>query len=92
MKLLTPDPAEQLLPAMRAAREIAESSNHLMQLVSEVEDNLVRLQQQGQKAEKLDYCVRRVQEIHQALNGIELGAFFGISVKNTCEELWRKMP
>ena len=92
MNRLTPDPALWILKASRAAERVARMSNDLGALVSEIEDNLRNCQQQGLTAEKLDYCVRRVQEIRYTLNGLELGSFTGISVKNTCDELWRKMP
>lgn len=89
---LTPDLSNYITKARKAAEEIAGMSNRLSSLVAEIETNLRIIEQQGGKAEKLDYCVHRNEEIRFALNTIELGSFFGIAVKNTCEELWQNLP
>jgi len=91
-KRLTPDPAKHIMEASRAAEQIARMSNELMPLIHAIEDNLICCEQMGLKAEKLDYCTRRINEISHALNSLELGSFCGIAVKNTCQELWQKLP
>ena len=67
-------------------------ANKLSALVAQVEINLMAARQHGLKAEKLDYCVCRTAEIQRKLNEAELGSFFGIAVKRTCDELWKNLP
>lgn len=91
-KRLTPDYAQQISDALKAADFIANISNELSHSVTIIEDNLIKLLQAGQKADQLSRCVRRIQELHTQLNEMELGSFCGITVKNTCQELWEKLP
>lgn len=91
-KRLAPDPAENIHAAMVAAEQLAGMHNQIMTLVDTIQTHLTICDRAGMKAAKLDYCVRRIVEIRHQLNVIEIGSFAGIAVKNTCEELWRKLP
>ena len=91
-KRLTPDNDAEIIMASRAAQDLGSMHNRIMTLVAEVQQRLTTLQERGVKAEQLDHCVTRTAEIHTMLNQIELGSFFGITVKNTCTELWQARP
>jgi len=91
-KRLTPDPAENLQAARIAAEEITVMSKDLVPKLHAIRDNLLICSARSLKAEKLDYCIRRLDEIIRTVNSLELGSFCGIAVKNTCQELWQKLP
>jgi hypothetical protein len=92
MKRLTPDCSENIKAAVTAASSIAGLSNKILPALHAIEDNLLKCQQAGMKTEKLDYCINRAIALVHRFNEMELGSFCGISVKNTCEELWQKLP
>lgn len=96
IKRLTPDLTENIRAAGRASQEVVLLHEAMRRNLETVQNNLETIfylpLQGGGKAEKLDYCVRRCEEIRRALNALEIASFHAIAVKHCCEELWKNIP
>ena len=92
IKRLTPDLSPNVLAATRARDQVVADYERMRSNIETVQNNLEVIIRSGGKADKLDYCVRRLEEIRRALNGLEIASFHEITVRHCCDELWQNLP